>query len=163
MELNFGVKLELFILLILITGCNSSDKCRYLIPSGFHGRVVIFFNQKAGDNPVFEDNYRLYDIPESGVLKTQFNNNDGFLSNPNENEEFYYLSKDGVRNKIPVKWDYSTQIEDSILKISSISTGIFEDKEYLSFYVSKTDSNEFRNGFKKIEWWNKLIKDFEID
>jgi hypothetical protein len=50
----------------------------HLIPDGFEGPVLIVFNDPNGTQPEYEGKSRLYEIPPSGVLRTQFPPNDGW-------------------------------------------------------------------------------------
>ena len=67
-----------------------------LLPPAFTGPVVILFDQAMGAPPKREGRERVYEIPPSGVLRTQFREN-----KPSRNTEFYYADAAGRRSPIP--------------------------------------------------------------
>ena len=71
----------------------------HLIPKNYTGVVTIIFDSKNGVPEKYEGRMRVYEIPDNGILKTQFSFNykwvlDGFL-------QFYYVSETGERTRIP--------------------------------------------------------------
>lgn len=110
---SYMKQLVVFIFFILlITGCNKSTPCEkeiYLIPEGFWGTMVIYFDQPDGEEIQYENDARLYRIPNSGYLKTKFSKNGGCKNNDRIN--FYYEDSLGVREPV----DYFLNLEkDSI-------------------------------------------------
>jgi hypothetical protein len=67
----------------------------HLIPAGFRGAVVVIFNDSAGAPEEYEGRSRLYRIPPSGVLRTQFGPNEGW-----GRPDYYYLDQHGRRSRI---------------------------------------------------------------
>lgn len=96
--------LAIAVILILATGMilNMQSKNEdeiHLLPEGYIGLVVILFNQESGAEKEYEGESRLYRIPANGILKTQFEPNDGiaavkyFIRNKtNPREELRYIS-----------------------------------------------------------------------
>ena len=71
---------------------------RYLIPDDFRGVIYVVFDQENGMDKEYEGFRRVYRIPESGVLFTQFSENDGaYLS-----QDFYFVDNNDNREKIGV-------------------------------------------------------------
>jgi hypothetical protein len=70
---------------------------RYLIPDNYKGPVVIVFNQKDGQKKEYEGLRRLYKIPSTGVLFTQFKEEQDWI-----NQDYYYVSSNGQRKKLGV-------------------------------------------------------------
>lgn len=69
--------------LFLLTGCGEKQPCEkeiYLLPDGFRGHVIVFFDQNDGTPVLYEGDSRLYVIPRSGFLKSQFKKNGGCMS-----------------------------------------------------------------------------------
>ncbi|MEO6047230.1 MAG: hypothetical protein ABIQ57_07130 [Candidatus Kapaibacterium sp.] len=62
---------------VVLTSCNKSEQDVVVVPKNFKGYVLVIFNQKNGAAPKYEDNKRVYEIPENGILKTQFESNYG--------------------------------------------------------------------------------------
>ncbi len=73
------------------------EKETYLIPEGYKGNVLVIFNQSDGEKPEYEDGRRIYRIPQTGVLFTQFKDEQGII-----NQEYYYISPNGQRRKLGV-------------------------------------------------------------
>lgn len=64
------------ILFFLLSSCRT-EKEMHIIPRGYVGWVVIAFKQKDGVNIVRKNGFRVYEIPENGVLKVKEDSNDG--------------------------------------------------------------------------------------
>src|SRR5699024_6655276 len=73
------------------------EKELYLIPEGYVGKVVVFFNQADGEKHEYENDRRVYRIPETGILFTQLKDEQGII-----NQEYYYVSPNGQRRKLGV-------------------------------------------------------------
>ncbi|UYZ64940.1 DUF6843 domain-containing protein [Hymenobacter weizhouensis] len=68
----------LFFLCSLSCACaKKTENTLYLLPDNFQGNAVIMFDQPDGSGPEYMNNFRVYRIPPSGVLKTQFKSNNG--------------------------------------------------------------------------------------
>lgn len=103
----------IFSLIILMSFMRCSNKAEdsvRLIPSGYTGPVLIIFNQSNGEKKEYEDGKRIYRIPKSGVLRTQFEPNYGITRH-----DFFYVDSTGNRIKIPFKvvQNDTTLIEDT--------------------------------------------------
>src|SRR5258706_10122111 len=70
---------------------------RYLIPENYKGPVIVIFNQKDGQKKEYEGKRRLYRIPQTGVLFTQFKDEQGWI-----NQDYYYVSPNGQKKKLGV-------------------------------------------------------------
>jgi len=70
---------------------------RYLIPEDYRGSVMVIFNQKDGQKKEFEGKRRLYRIPSTGVLFTQFKDEQGWID-----QDYYLVSPNGQRKKLGV-------------------------------------------------------------
>lgn len=86
-------------LVISLSSCSlkREEPVVHLIPEGFKGEVVIFYDQPGGSARRYEEKYRVYNIPGCGVLVTQFDLNKRNMVN----DKFYFVSKDGKRREIP--------------------------------------------------------------
>jgi len=106
----------------------------HLIPSGYAGPVVIAFDQENGTAKRYEDGKRVYEIPPSGVLRTQFAPNSG----TRQHWEFYYISGDGIRSAVP--YDIFN-FKDSP-KEGSNTTGVFSI-HMVSSPIDQTGKKEY--------------------
>lgn len=66
--------LSITILLVVLInyGRTTTEDTITLIPNNYKGTVKIKFNQKDGEKKLYEGKSRVYSIPKSGILKTQF-------------------------------------------------------------------------------------------
>jgi len=114
--MNYSRKMKqlfvFFVILLLITGCKKSNQCEkeiYLLPEGFRGEMIVYFDQPDGQEIEYEDSVRVYHIPPSGHLKTQFPKNGGCMNN--DRIHFFYVDSLGVRDPL----DYFLNLDkDSI-------------------------------------------------
>jgi hypothetical protein len=74
---------------------NRAEHEVHLIPAGFRGPVVVVFSDAAGAPKEYEDRARLYRIPSSGVLRTQFGPNEGW-----GRPDYFYIDQHGRRSRI---------------------------------------------------------------
>lgn len=68
----------------------------FLIPDGFRGEFVIFYDEPCGSPPKYVDGRRIYEIPESGVLVTAFDKNKGYLD-----RKFFFVTNEGTMREFP--------------------------------------------------------------
>ena len=107
---------------------------------------VIIFNQFNGAAVKYESGRRVYEIPNNGILLTQFEDEDGLI-----NHQYYYIDSTGNRQTLKI------DLEDNISNPSEV--GIFRDGtlgvygnsdnpkslSYQEFYV--TDAKDFESYF----------------
>lgn len=92
-----------FLLFSLLSSCTKkADSEIFLIPNNLDV-VVIVFNQSEGDKKEFFKGSRIYNIPQSGILYTQFDKVSGILNqkvyfSENRNKEVKYLVSDDKKN-----------------------------------------------------------------
>lgn len=125
---------------LVFSACGLLMQCRhvgeksiYLIPRGFVGNVVIVFEQIRGIPAEYKKGMRVYRIPSSGILKTQFKPNYG-LHVP---DEYYYISLDGKLTK-PLRY---------ISDIKSMNTGSLAGDTICFQNTPVSDSNKPRNNY----------------
>ncbi len=74
---------------ILLFGCKKNAESEtFLIPDNYTGAIVIIFDQDNGNTKEYKDGRRIYNIPENGILYTQFSRVKGVL-----NQKFYYKNR----------------------------------------------------------------------
>lgn len=123
-------RLLVFILLLVVTsGCQKSIQCEkeiYLLPEGFRGKMIVFFDQPDGEVIQYEDSTRVYAIPSSGYLRTQFPRNGGCMND--DRIKFFYVDSLGTREPL----DYFLNLpKDSLPK----------DRDYVVFtFLSNPES-----------------------
>jgi hypothetical protein len=135
--------------------CNQEvEKEIYLIPSTFKGKVNVIFSQANGKPIKYENNARVYEIPEDGILLTQFKEQEGFVK-----REYFYVDKDNNKKplKIIIDIEDETSTEISVFRDGTIGVyGNSNDENsltYQEFYI--TDKGSFESYFS-----NDSINDF---
>jgi hypothetical protein len=83
MKSSFVIVLSL---LVAFLGCARTEPEIVIVPRGYTGYVTVIFGQKAGSEASYQDGWRVYVIPQNGVLLTQFAHNVGWGEWP----KFYY-------------------------------------------------------------------------
>lgn len=124
---------------LIFNSCTfSSDPELFLIPDKYEGAVVIFFEQKDGQEARYVDGRRLYSFSNTGFLSTKFpKTKHGRL-----NQEYYYKDNLGNR-KLKLKTNLLEKGNDSDRYIMNIEYGTFKNSnfvyplEYMSFTVGK--------------------------
>jgi hypothetical protein len=87
--------------LLLFAGCSESPQCEeeiYLLPEGFRGKIMVFFDQTDGQEMLYENTARIYQIPVSGVIKSQFPKNGGCMNDGRI--QFFYEDSVGTRQPL---------------------------------------------------------------
>ncbi len=69
----------------------------YLIPQGYEGVVVIFFDQPNGIEPESEGGQYVYKIPADGLLRVKTHGQGGLIVS---GEKYFYVSENGEREEI---------------------------------------------------------------
>lgn len=81
----------------------------FLLPDGFRGEFVIFFEEKCGVDEMRNGTDRVYEIPASGVLILNADRNRGLL-----NRRFFFVEEDGRRVEFPEfgRQKFETELEE---------------------------------------------------
>jgi len=106
----------------------------HLLPAGFEGPVLIIFNQAEGAAPKYEGEARVYEIPASGVLWTQFSDQSGW--SPRGYPKFYYVASDGSRTRIGHSRGSDTTAESAV-DIHGERVGIAGGERCENYVVSR--------------------------
>ncbi len=69
----------------------------HLIPAGYRGTVVIIYDRPNAEPVMYENGDRVYNIPLSDTLLTQFHPPNGSNSS-----KYFYVYEDGKREELPV-------------------------------------------------------------
>lgn len=120
--------LKFILLLSVVTGCSRSTPCEkeiYLLPENFAGLVMVFFDQSDGQPVEYEKDARVYHIPSSGLVKTQFKKNGGCMNNNRIN--FFYEDSAGTRK--PLIYFMNTDRKNRPKNIDYVMMTFFSDKE----------------------------------
>jgi hypothetical protein len=154
------LKAHYFLIILSIIGCKNPEPETYLLPRGFTGRVNVIFSRKDGVPPRYENGRRVYEIPPSGILVTQFKDEYGLIDH-----DFFYIDKSGNRTSLKVyKHDYNKDGTVKWLVSNPDEIGIFSDgttgqygnppdavwwQEFVVSSYNKLDSLEPLNKFEE--------------
>lgn len=81
----------------ILSACRFGENCIHLIPDGYIGPVIIIFDQPDGQTKRYENGWRVYEIPDNGILKTQFGPTYGI-----QQHLYYYV--DGSAKRKPLTY-----------------------------------------------------------
>ena len=118
----------------------------YLIPDNYSGEILVFFDQPNGMPSKIEDKKRIYQIPENGILFTQFKWNPG-----SHNRKFFM-----VRNHTKIEIDEVSASYTYSNKNDSGKISVIDKKPY---YYTDADDNEYL--FRATRFIISKRKDFE--
>jgi len=93
------------IMVVIINSCSIEKQAKpeiYLIPEGYEGSFYVVFDILTGRKPEYEDKFRVYRIPASGVLQSRFSFNEGWLASTDI--KYFFINKNGKRTPITHRW-----------------------------------------------------------
>ena len=95
--MNIKLFLSGFIIAVILnSSCSLFNRNGiYLIPEGYTGDVIIFFDQPDGVIPEVENRLYVYRIPQGGVLKVKTPGVAGIV-----NLSYFYINKNNERREI---------------------------------------------------------------
>jgi hypothetical protein len=162
-KMNFGFILGL---LLLSWSCNKPfEPESHFLPKGYRGPVVIIYNQKDGLIKEYLDGRRIYRIPKSGILKTQFDENNCEMPYERRKEfvKFFYIENNEIVENIPWK-DSLIMDQPNILMASPQVSGGFtyegiQIDDALYYQVDSTNKMGTYRPFKfdksRLETWDE--------
>ena len=131
------------------TSCQTGEQAIIVVPKDYTGYVLIIYGQENGMPEKYQDRARVYEIPGTGILETQFSYNPGWSDFP----KFYYGSI-APENEIPFTADFESvpQFETIVFGGSTgfISRDI-EGKEgirYIQYFVG--DKTQIRKSIEEV-------------
>lgn len=75
-----------FLIMLILNSCQTAERDSFIIPEGYKGDVTIIFNQKKGSIRKYESRRIIYEIPNDGILITQFSADYGFTDS-----QYFYI------------------------------------------------------------------------
>ena len=81
----------IFLLPLLLSCFSRAEPEKHFIPDGYTGSIVIIYGDSAGQEANYENGFRVYKIPASGVLRTKFEHPKGWIAD-DKRQFFYYDS-----------------------------------------------------------------------
>ena len=133
--------------------CNTKENEVCILPENYIGYVVIIFGQVEGSEKKYENGKRVYEIPPSGILKTQFEADYGRSDFP----EFYYRNIQ-EENRIPYRYDFESLSDDEIVGFGGRSGVANRDLKgssvvrFREFFIG--NKSQIENAVKEVERLN---------
>ena len=140
---------------------NTTEPETFLIPENYRGQVFIMFNEKCGNEIKYEEDRRVYEIPNDGILMTKFEDEQGFI-----NQEFYLVDKNGKRKKIEqldvrdFNEEWTTEKnpnEPPRTKLGIFHAGRTYSNGNSGFYISTYKDLDSRFGFKYEQKFDSIM------
>jgi YD repeat-containing protein len=121
---SFRIKLVFLKITVisLLVGCRSADNEVIVVPENYEGYVVIVYGQEHGTAEQYEGTSRLYNVPSTGILLTQFSNNPGWAELPK-----VYRGSITRENEIPFIASFEKIPEDKICAFGGTSGAANKD------------------------------------
>lgn len=130
-------KLTLLFFILYLSSCiKNAEPELHIINEGYQGYVIIIFNDPNGQEIKYKDEFRVYEIPPDGVLRTKFKSQTGWIQN---GKLKYSYDPNGERKFIAYNTELNTdKIDTSIICVHNkeISEGLIR---YIVSPMSKTD------------------------
>jgi hypothetical protein len=149
---------------LILFSCNDrAEKEIYVLPKGFIGRVVIFYNQIQGSPIRYKNKHRMYFIPDNGLFTTQFGINDGFHAFNGDDEVFCTDDGNGIYTNLPVRYEEGAPgtPHDTVVQVFRRSDGSRGSVHYTEFFVDKfVNLNKYFSGtgFDQLKEWEEMEK-----
>ncbi len=140
-KVNPVYSLYIALVSLALSGClKDAEKEHFYMHKGFNGPVIVLFDQKDGQSKKYDKDTRIYQIPENGILYTQFERVTGNLS-----QSFYYKDS-SQKDPIPTLFipiNASSKHDSTGTYVFRFMDGRLGTTKYVSFFVgplSKSDS-----------------------
>ena len=106
----------LYFLLQASACLTNPEKETFLFPENFRGAAYIIYHQKNGEPKAYEQNRRLYQIPDNGILFTQFKAEYG-----RTDQDYFFVDRAGKRTPFVQKEAWiSSKNKDETPKDSTV-------------------------------------------
>jgi hypothetical protein len=113
----------------------SASKDIFLIPEGFRGEVIIYYDRKDGQKEQFEGNWRLYNVPENGILKTMFKIKGHKINLTGS--KYYFIDSSGKRTEIKHYCEYCKVKDAQSIQVIYGVVGVDLNGHYQTFKIDK--------------------------
>ena len=101
-----------FIVSFIYFKANDASHDIFFIPEGFRGQIIVLYGQHNGEPKEFDGQWRIYRIPKSGILKTQFELK-GHVLNLGRTK-YFFVDNQGNKTVIPTFCEYcDSNIKDT--------------------------------------------------
>ena len=139
---------------LMLSSCFMGEQEVYLIPDGFEGPVILIVGESEGQPIKYENNKRVFEVPQNGILYTQFDNQKKYVR-----AEYYYVDRKAKKSQVQ---EIQIQQLSESEKAETSDPKIYWQHVYgggdISFIVGKPkDLDKHLETLKKIE--EEIFKD----
>lgn len=135
--------LYILLTLFIFLGCSKKEKSIFILPEDYTGIVVIIYDNANGLEKKYEnDGVRVYEIPNTGILKTKFEADYGWSDFPS----FYYENSNS--QQLPHYYDFDKIPDGEIVSYGGTSGTVNKDLEgkstvkFSQYYVGNKEDIE---------------------
>ncbi len=141
------------IISFMLFSCDIGEQEIIVVPKDYKGYVLIIFNQKDGNPTKYEGKKRVYEIPQNGILKTQFTGNYGSVGFAD-----YYYENISLGNKLSSFVEIEKMPIDKIVGFRG-ATGTVKKSaeseeriEFVEFYIgTKSQIEQAQQELEKLD------------
>lgn len=127
---------NILLAIFVLASCRNPEPADFLIPKGYAGRVAVVFEQKHGEKPKYANGRRIYEIPTTGILLTQFKAEFGFID-----YRYFIVDSNGKQMSLPIyEYEYNKDGTIRYLVQDKEQTGIFGNGTTVAFTDPKSES-----------------------
>ncbi|CAM4006170.1 hypothetical protein SAMN06265348_101122 [Pedobacter westerhofensis] len=144
---NFRKYKLLLIFTLISCGCTYWHKVnlKFLFPENYEGIVIIAWDEENGAEKVMEDDYEVYTIPKSGILKTKVPSR-----SLDPMDEKFYSYNDKTKRRTELEVIYLSSIGDTVritkknqyYQVGLMSSG-HNQKGNLIFFLTRDIKSKF--------------------
>lgn len=127
------ISLTPFLATYLLFEISSSSKDIFLIPKGFTGQVTIYYDRPNGQEEEYEGEWRIYKIPQSGVLETKFRLKGNSINL--SDSKYYYVDSNEKRIELKHYCNYCENKDTVSIQVIYGVVGAGNNGTYQTFYI----------------------------
>ncbi len=136
---QIGITLIPFIIFYILVEITEPSHDVFLIPQGFRGKVVIEYGQADGQPKEFDGRWRIYRIPQNGILKTQFTLKGEVIDL--SGSKYFFIDSKGGRSPLKAFCGYCDKKDTSSVQIMYGSLGTDSLGTFQDFWVDVPTKN----------------------
>ena len=120
----------------MLFSCDIGEQEIIVVPKDYTGYVLVIFNQKDGIPTKYKGKKRVYEVPENGILKTQFAGNYGSVGFAE-----FYQGKIAPENKLPLFIEIDQAPKDRVIgsrgPTGTVQKSVDSEEriEFVEFYI----------------------------
>jgi hypothetical protein len=128
-----------FIITYIVFKATDASHDIFLIPEGFRGQVVVFYGEPDGQPKEFDGKWRIYRVPQNGILKTQFQLKGDVINLGRA--KYFFVDKNGSKTAIKTYCEYCDNKDTSSVQIIYGSLGESTMGTFQDFLVDVPNSD----------------------